>query len=256
MATSFIDLTGKRFGRWLVIEQAPRETPKSPYHKKHPGQTRWKCRCDCGTVKDRVQYGGLVKGGSKSCGCLRRELRQKPDNEVHSQRNPLYSTWMSMKTRCYNLKHPSSKHYGRRGIKVCQRWLDSYDDFASDIGPRPTPGHQLERRDNNGDYTPENCLWVTQPAQCMNRRSNLVHEWKGTTMNLIQVARMENVEYAELRRQVHQFGQPMADVVTLLQQQGRIFFERAAYMGATGANKTRHKRRQWVSRNNPLHGVW
>lgn len=250
MATSFIDLTGRRFGRWLVIKHTPRD------EEEKSGQSLWQCRCDCGTTKDRVQYGGLVTGGTKSCGCLRRELRLKPDKVVHSQRNPLYSTWMSMKTRCYNLKHPSSKHYGGRGIKVCQRWLDSYDNFAEDMGPRPTPGHQLERRENDGDYTPENCLWATAQAQAGNRRSNLVHEWKGQKVNLIQIARMENVEYAELRRQVHALGAPMDKTVAHLQQQGRVFFERAACMGATGENKTKHKRRQWVSRNNPLHGVW
>ncbi|QHJ80631.1 MAG: hypothetical protein [Bacteriophage sp.] len=81
-----------------------------------------------------------------------------------------YSSWSGMKQRCTNPKHPKFRHYGGRGIKVCERW-QSYDNFISDMGPRPSLKHSVERKDNEGDYTPGNCVWATQTTQCNNRRT-------------------------------------------------------------------------------------
>lgn len=248
MRTSFIDITGKRFGRWTVIKH----TPRNPGEK--AGQSRWQCKCDCGKIKDTVQYGGLVKGRSQSCGCLRREIFFNPNrDEVHGQSNPLYVVWMSMRTRCYNLKHHSSKQYGRRGVRVCQRWLDSFDNFAKDMGPRPSPDHSLVRKNNDGHYTPLNCVWATRQAQANNRRSNLRHTWHGEVMNLTQVARLENVEYAELRRQTHTLGTPLGEAVAMLKAANRQYHERAACMGATGRSKTGRTRKRWVAKGRFVH---
>lgn len=247
MKTSFIDITGRRFGRWTVVGHTPREKGEKA------GQSRWKCRCRCGTVKDRVQYGGLVSGASLSCGCLRKELITKPTDTVHSQRNPTYAAWMCMKTRCYNLKHPSSKHYGRRGIRVCQRWLDSFENFAEDMGPRPSPDHSLERKNNNGHYTPMNCKWATLDEQNSNRRSNRRIEWKGEVRTLTQIARMEDVEYIEVHRQVFKLGRPIDEAVSMVRAQGRRFIERAVGMGGGKQNKTGRKRVRRVVRGTFVH---
>ena len=85
---------------------------------------------------------------------------------------PLYATWMSMKQRCYNPKNKKYPSYGGRGVKVCDRWLESYDSFASDMGERPT-NHSIDRIDNNGDYTPNNCRWATPVQQGNNQQRSL-----------------------------------------------------------------------------------
>ena len=136
--TTFIDLTGKRFGRWTVLHESPK--PKG-------GQTRWHCRCVCGKEKPAVLYGGLVSGASKSCGCLRMEGLVKPTHQIHGQRNPTYRVWQGMRTRCYNVMHPSYRRYGARGITICPQWQDDFDQFLKDMGPRPE-GMTIERKDN------------------------------------------------------------------------------------------------------------
>lgn len=247
MKTSFIDITGRRFGRWTVIKHTPRDEGEKP------GQSRWQCRCKCGTIKDKVQYGGLVSGASLSCGCLRRELRVKPTSIVHSQRNPVYAIWMSMKTRCYNTKHPTFKLYGQRGISVCQRWLDSFDIFAEDMGPRPSPDHSVERKNNNGHYTPMNCVWATRDEQNSNKRSNRRIEWKGETRTLTQITRMEDVGYVEVHRQVFKLGKTIDEAVSFVRAAGHRFIERAIGMGGSKKNKTGMKRTRRVIKGRFIH---
>lgn len=188
---TFIDLTGERFDRWLVLSHAPTSTP---------GASKWKCQCDCGRVKEAVLYTALTKGHSKSCGCLRAELAysDKPLARIRHQRNPLWVTYSGIKTRCYNQKHPTFANYGARGITVCQRWLDSFDAFVDDMGEERPPGASLDRIDNNGPYSPENCRWASRCEQSANRRSTIQVEWKGDNLTLTDVARMENVAYHTL----------------------------------------------------------
>lgn len=245
----FIDLTGKRFNRWLVIEQAPRQTR---------GQSRWKCRCDCGSTKDNVLYGSLVRGASQSCGCLRIEMITKTDGVLHSSKNPVYVIWQTMKTRCYNKKHPSFKHYGSRGIGVSAEWRDNFDIFSEDMGPRPSPDHSLERKDNNKGYSKENCVWATRDEQSSNKRSNIKYEWKGELRTLTQIARMENVDYCRLY--LYSLNTPVGELVTRLQKEGKTFHERAKGMGATGSNRTGQKRTRHLFGGrfvlDPLADIW
>ena len=230
--TTFIDLTGKRFGRWTVLSESPK--PKG-------GQTRWHCRCDCGKEKPAVLYGGLVSGASKSCGCLRMEGLVKPTHQVHGQRNPTYRVWMTMRTRCYNSLHPSHRGYGARGIAICPQWRDNFDQFLKDMGPRPD-GLTIERIDNNASYSPENCKWGTRCEQAGNTRRNLVVEWNMVRCNLIDVARMENVDYASLRYHVTHKGRSLETAIAILRAQGQVFYERSAEKGCTRKNRTDEKR--------------
>lgn len=236
MATSFIDLTGKRFGRWTVLAHSPVEKP---------GSSRWHCRCDCGREKTHVLYSGLVRGSSMSCGCLRAEKRKKglPLHLQHNQRNPMWSTYMTIKTRCYNPNHPTYKNYGGRGIKMCGRWLNSFEAFAEDMGWEKPEGHQIDRIDNDGDYSPENCRWATRMEQAANRRSNIRVEWGGKKMNLIDVARFENVDYMILRHRLSQ-GQSLQWAVDELKIKGQVFHERAGAMGGSYAPKTSQRRQR------------
>jgi hypothetical protein len=225
--TSFIDLTGRRFGRWTGVKESA---------KPRKGQTRWFCRCDCGKEKV-VQYGGLVRGASQSCGCLRMEGLVKPDHLVHHQRNPAYRVWQSMRTRCFNERHPAYRRYGERGITVCPQWKDDFDQFLKDMGPRPE-GLTIERIDNNGPYAPDNCKWGTRMEQAANTRRNIVAVWKGALCNLIDVARMENVDYASLAYRFQNKGMEIEEAVAELKASNSTFHERAKEAGSTRKNKT------------------
>jgi hypothetical protein len=102
---------------------------------------------------------------------------------------PEYNVWKQMKARCYNRDHPEFKNYGRRGIKVCRRWLHSFANFSADMGPRPTPYHSIERERNLGDYTPKNCIWATRRAQQRNTRRNRWITYRGRRQLAIDWAR-------------------------------------------------------------------
>ena len=153
---NFIDLTGKVFGRWLVLSRKMIV----------PSQTHWLCLCSCGTKKV-VKGQSLIVGDSKSCGCYKLEVSTK-----HGLNNsPTRSSYIHMIQRCYNPKDTSFRHYGGRGIKVCKRWKGPLGlvNFAADMGLRPK-GLTLDRIDNDGNYEPTNCKWSTKSEQQYNRR--------------------------------------------------------------------------------------
>lgn len=98
----------------------------------------------------------------------------KHGNNRRGHRTKEYRTWAHIKGRCHNKNDGAYRLYGGRGIKVCQRWMDSFDNFLSDIGNAPSKNHCLDRIDNNGPYSPKNCRWVTPAEQSRNTRRNIV----------------------------------------------------------------------------------
>lgn len=163
----FIDLKGQNFGRWHVEELASIIASRAC----------WRAKCECGTV--RVISGkSLRRGHSKSCGCLKREniVKRLTTHGLSHTRDHI--VWMSMKDRCYNQNGEHYKNYGGRGITVCDRWLYGTKEmhaltcFVTDMGPRPTSKHTLERVDNDKGYGPDNCKWATRHEQRCNTRSN------------------------------------------------------------------------------------
>jgi hypothetical protein len=155
------DMAGRVFGRLTVLNFS------------HVAKKRsyWRCVCGCvaGTVRI-VRTDHLKSGNTKSCGCLQREMTGGIHRTHGRYETPEYHAWESMKQRCYNKRHASYSDYGGRGITMCDRWLESFENFFSDMGKKPSAHHSIDRRDNDGNYDPSNCRWATDSEQRRNKR--------------------------------------------------------------------------------------
>lgn len=153
-----IDLVGKRFGKLVALELA-----EINRHR----QAKWKCKCDCGRTTITLRT-ALTQGRTRSCGCLWRAKISKGNPKHGYAGTSIYQLWGSMIERCTNPKSTSFENYGGRGITVCKRWK-SFVNFFADMGEKPA-GRMLERKNNDGDYSPDNCVWVTRSEQNRNTR--------------------------------------------------------------------------------------
>ena len=192
-----INNIGKRFGRLLVIECAESYVSKSGKKK-----SMWKCKCDCGN-EAVVMGSNLMSGHTKSCGCFNKERVSKAQSKHRMCNDPTYSTWEGMVHRCTNTNSTIFKHYGGRGITVCDRWLE-FQNFYSDMGSRPE-GMSIDRIDNNKGYSPENCRWATMKEQCRNRRSNHVIEFNGQKKCLTEWANIFGINRSTLYERLNKF---------------------------------------------------
>lgn len=185
---AFTDLTGMVFGRLTVLARYPENTKHSA--------TQWVCRCSCVENTEIVAIAGNLNAGvTKSCGCLSREVAAEKATSHGMYDSPEYKTWNSIKNRCYNQKSDPYGNYGARDIKMSEEWRDSFEAFYHDMGPKPTPGHTIDRRDNDKGYCKENCRWATKLEQANNRRTNKVYEYKGERKTLAQWCVEFNLNY-------------------------------------------------------------
>lgn len=174
------DLTGQRFTRLVAIRVAERGD-----------HVKWLCRCDCGQER-KVEGFALRSGHTRSCGCLQREEVSKytskhgwaRDNAPH---HPLYTVWQSMRNRCQNPRFVDYHNYGGRGIRVDDVWND-FERFRSDMEPTWKPGLMLDRKDNDGPYSPWNCRWATRAEQMSNTRRNRRVVYMGRNQTITQWA--------------------------------------------------------------------
>lgn len=185
----FQDLTSQRFGRWAVIGYAGKN--------KH-GESTWHCRCDCGTTRV-VRGRDLASGHSRSCGCLCREI-----TTTHGMTgSPEYKSWTGIIKRCTNPNYPNYNYYGGRGITLCKRWRDSFEAFLSDVGPRPSPNHSIDRIDNDGNYEKSNCRWATRIEQQRNSRQNHLITFQGKTRCVAEWAELYGINCTTLRMRLN-----------------------------------------------------
>lgn len=183
------DLTGQRFGRLTVLGVDDKNSKKTYYS----------CLCDCGNVKT-VRSDSLTCGAIRSCGCLKKEQDRKNLEAAHTHKQSgtrLYMTWQGIKGRCYNPHDTRYSRYGGRGIKVCDEWKHSFQNFyewayASGYSDELT----IDRIDNDKDYCPGNCRWATQQQQARNRSTNIDITIGHSTRSLIEWCEIFDLEYS------------------------------------------------------------
>jgi hypothetical protein len=171
------DLIGMKVGRLTIVKKAQQD--------KHY-RTYYVCMCECGKEKKIAEI-NLRHYKTMSCGCLISENAKKKFTK-HGDCNvgkmsAEYQAYNNMKARCYNPSYRNYKNWGGRGIKVCERWINSYEAFLEDMGRRPSSRHSLDRYpDNDGHYEPGNCRWATLEQQKRNIRTNRWFEYNGEKM--------------------------------------------------------------------------
>ena len=203
------DFTGKRVGKLTVVGFS---------HLDDANAARWLCQCDCGNTC-------LVTGGElsrkprnvrpKSCGCSQMASVVETHSTHGMTGTPEYQAWHDMRSRCGNPNVREWKRYGARGIKVCDRWMDSFEAFLSDLGPRPSSKYSLERKDVNGPYEPDNCEWVLTRRQQWNRRDSIKVKYQGREMSLGELAFETGMSRFALRGRIVKNGMTAEQAVAL-----------------------------------------
>lgn len=186
-------INGKKFGRLTAICRAAVNSF---------GGYRWLCQCSCGKVVS-IDRGNLAGGQSTSCGCFRSEaISKRRTSHGETRRNIVsveYTAWIKMHGRCYNSGDPKFYCYGARGIKVCRRWKNRFENFLADMGRRPSSKHSVNRKNNNGPYSPKNCEWATAKQQSRNKTTTRWLRFKGKKISMSDAAEKFGISYYTLK---------------------------------------------------------
>lgn len=189
-----LKVVGLKFGRLTVLSELP--------ERDRQGKVVVECKCDCGNTVP-VRSSMLKSGLTKSCGCLQKEItgeRSKIDNRTHGfAKTSTYVTYYMMLNRCNNPKSKPYPHYGGRGIKVCERWMQSFENFLEDMGERPSANLSLERKNNDGDYELSNCKWADRYEQANNKSNNTFISYKNELYTIAELARLLKINRHILR---------------------------------------------------------
>lgn len=185
-----LDLRGIRFGYLTAVE---------PSNERSGHCIKWVCKCDCGRVS-LVSARSLVTGRTKSCGCKKGQMCRDANVTHDMSGSPLYDVYNQMVARCSSPRNHAYQNYGGRGIKVCDEWLNDRATFFSWAKANGySPGLSIDRIDNNGDYSPENCRLVTRSIQNNNKRSNHPVVLNGELMSLADACRKIGAKYSTIR---------------------------------------------------------
>lgn len=167
-AGHYKDIKGLKKGRLTALEITMRKSSNGDYI--------WKFLCDCGNEFETT-IGRFNHGQTKSCGCIVKEGVPKTHGKTKTSE---YKTWAKMKERCYNKSDASYKNYGAKGITMCDRWLDDFQNFFDDMGKKPDPNYSIERIDGGKGYSPDNCKWASKFVQSRHRNSSVgASKYKG-----------------------------------------------------------------------------
>lgn len=192
--SKFIDLLGQRFGRLKVIGYIPPKNGK---------RGKWDCLCDCGKRKSLITS-HLTDMGVKSCGCLLSEITTEKNRTHGKSHSRLYGIWRNMKDRCLNPNQTYFEHYGGRGIKICDEWLNSFESFHDwSMNNGYSDELTIDRIENSGNYEPDNCRWITMKKQSNNTRRNLVYTHNGQTRTLSEWADIKGFSYNKVYQRIH-----------------------------------------------------
>lgn len=186
-------MTGERFGRLRVIRQAPNRVTAR-------GNSRraWFCKCACGKTIVATTL-DLRKGDVKSCGCLKAELDVLRPTKHGAHGTHLHNVWCAMRRRCRNSNQADYIHYGGRGIRVCKSWEESFEAFRQwALSNGYSQDMTIDRINVNGDYSPENCRWISSKEQAQNRRNNRMITFRGETHTISVWAEIRNIPYSTL----------------------------------------------------------
>lgn len=194
---------GDRFNRLFVLQEVESrvrvfkgKNNKTEGADRTETYRRFSCLCDCGEVC--VKEIGAFARNVVSCGCLAGEINSVNNRTHGMKKTPEYKTWLEMKQRCYNPNCKNYPNYGARGIRVCERWLESFENFYTDMGKRPSDELSIDRIDVNGHYEPTNCRWTSIKQQARNRRDNRIISFGGESLCIAEWAERFGVEYRAL----------------------------------------------------------
>tara|TARA_R110000824_G_C15021618_1_gene658444 strand:+ start:213 stop:800 length:588 start_codon:yes stop_codon:yes gene_type:complete len=167
------------------------------------GLTRDKheCLCDCGKTVF-VKLNSLRSGGTKSCGCLHSEAVSKALKKHGAARTTEYASWQLLKDRCHNKNNRTYSYYGGKGISVCDRWINSFENFISDMGMKPSKSHSIERIKGDLDYCPENCKWASKKEQVRNRSNTKKVKYKGVEKPLAEWCEILGLDYNNTNKRI------------------------------------------------------
>ena len=202
------DLIGKIIHHWTVVSYQGLN--------KHNAKT-YLCVCDCGN-NSVVEGRALRSGRSKCCGC-RKDTLIKHGHSKKGKITKEYSCWQGMNHRCYYKSNTYYHRYGGRGIKVCDRWRFSFENFLSDMGLAPSKNHSLDRIDNDGNYEPSNCRWAEYEQQCNNKSRCRIVTCLGKSLSIAQWARELGVSDRYFRGRVERGCDPKVLIRILSEKQ-------------------------------------
>lgn len=190
---------GDRYGRYTVLREVDTVVTKGGSYIRS-----FECQCDCGNIRI-VRLCNLRHSKSEqlSCGCYRKEKSGNREYYHHLSNTHIYSAWYNMKVRCYYTKQVYYKRYGGRGIKVCDEWKNSFKSFYEwAINNGYKEGLSLDRIDNDGNYEPSNCRWVSMKRQNRNRCNNAILEKDGIRIPVIDFFEYLGIDYKSNIRKI------------------------------------------------------